>query len=78
LEGLTAAGLKAEGDFESGTMAAKIRNAQLQKIPYMLVIGKKEEESSSVAVRKRSGEQSFGVKLETFIDEVNQKTAAFQ
>ena len=78
LEGLTAAGLKAEGDFESGTMAAKIRNAQLQKIPYMLVIGKKEEESSSVAVRKRSGEQSFGVKLETFIDEVNEKTAAFQ
>lgn len=78
LSGLTAAGIRAEGDFETGTMAAKIRNAQLQKIPYMLVIGKKEEDSGTVAVRKRSGEQTFGVKLESFMEEARQKTSAFE
>ncbi|MDV3243864.1 MAG: threonine--tRNA ligase [Nitrososphaerales archaeon] len=77
LSSLTQAGVRAEGDFESGTMAAKIRNAQLLKIPYMLVIGKKEEEGGTVAVRKRTGEQTFGVKLEDFVAEVRQKTAAF-
>ncbi len=77
LASLTQAGVRAEGDFESGTMAAKIRNAQLLKIPYMLVIGKKEEEGGRVAVRKRTGEQTFGVKLEDFVAEVRQKTAAF-
>ncbi len=78
LSGLTSAGVRAEGAFESGTMAAKIREAQLQKIPYMLVVGKKEEESGTVSVRKRSGEQSPGVKLESFVEEVRKKSAAFE
>jgi len=78
LSRLVAAGIRAEGDFESGTMAAKIRNAQLQKIPYMLVIGSKEEDSGTVAVRKRSGEQAFGVEPGSFVEEVKQKTAAFE
>jgi threonyl-tRNA synthetase len=72
------AGIRAEGDFEAGTMRAKIRNAQLQKIPYMLVIGKKEEDAKSIAVRTRGGEQRFGVSLADFISEVKQKVAAFQ
>ena len=37
-------------------MQAKIRNAQLQKVPYMLVIGKREVEQGAVAVRLRTGE----------------------
>ncbi|MDG6902148.1 MAG: threonine--tRNA ligase [Nitrososphaerota archaeon] len=78
LSALTAAGMRAEGDFETGTMAAKIRNAQLQKTPYMLVIGKKEQDAGTVAVRKRSGEQTFGVRLESFLEEVRQKTSAFE
>ena len=40
-------------------MQAKIRNAQLQKIPYMLIIGKREVESNSVSVRQRD-EQDLG------------------
>ncbi len=75
---LTAGGVRAEGDFDSGTMGGKIRSAQLLKIPYMLVIGKKEEDSHTVSVRKRSGEQTFGVKLESFISEVEQKSATFE
>jgi threonyl-tRNA synthetase len=50
------AGLRAQVDQSSGRMQAKIRNAQLQKIPYMLVIGKREAEAGAVAVRLRSGE----------------------
>lgn len=50
------AGLRAQVDQSSGRMQAKIRNAQLQKIPYMLVVGKREAEAGAVAVRLRSGE----------------------
>jgi threonyl-tRNA synthetase len=76
LGSLTAGGVRAEGDFASGTMGAKIRNAQLQKIPYMLVVGKKEEDSKTVAVRARSGEQSFGVKVDDFVSRVRAEVAA--
>jgi threonyl-tRNA synthetase len=77
-ESLTGAGVRAEVDFESGTMGAKIRNAQLLKIPYMLILGKKEEDATTVAVRTRSGEQRFGVELEDFLSEVKEKVAHFQ
>ena len=78
LESVVVAGVRAEGDFDSGTMGAKIRNAQLQKIPYMLVVGKKEEGSGTVAVRSRSGEQKFGVKVEEFVSQVRAEAAAFR
>jgi threonyl-tRNA synthetase len=78
LDSLIEAGVRAEGDFEAGTMGAKIRNAQLLKIPYMLIIGKKEEDAKTVAVRMRSGEQRFGVSLEDFLSEVRETVAAFR
>jgi len=56
VERLKNEGIRAEVDSSSGRMQAKIRNAQLQKIPYMLVVGKREAEADSVAVRLRSGE----------------------
>ena len=70
LGSLVSGGVRAEGDFASGTMGAKIRNAQLQRIPYMLVVGKKEEDSKTVAVRTRGGEQKFGVTVEEFVSSV--------
>ncbi len=76
LGSLNAGGVRAEGDFDSGTMGAKIRDAQLQKIPYMLVVGKKEEEARTVAVRSRRGEQKFGVKVDDFISQVRDEVAA--
>ena len=66
-------GLRVERDFASGTIGGKIRDAQLQKIPYMLVIGSKEEQAGSVAVRARDGDVRYGVKLEDFIAEVREK-----
>lgn len=71
-------GVRAEGAFESGTMGAKIRNAQLQKIPYMLVVGKKEEDSKTVAVRTRTGEQTFGVTPAEFAERVKDEAAAYK
>ncbi len=53
---LKAAGLRVEVNDSSDRMQAKIRDAQLQKVPYMLVIGDREMERGAVAVRLRSGE----------------------
>ena len=53
---LKAAGLRVEVNDSSDRMQAKIRDAQLQKVPYMLVIGDREVEGGAVAVRLRSGE----------------------
>jgi threonyl-tRNA synthetase len=50
---LRAAGLRVSGDYRSEKIGAKIRDAQLELIPYMLVIGGREAESGSVAVRDR-------------------------
>ena len=55
-EKLAAAGLRAELDDSSNTIGYKIRATQMQKVPYMLVIGAKEMETNSVAVRNRVGE----------------------
>ena len=52
---LKAAGLRVEVDDSSDRMQAKIRDAQLQKVPYMLVIGDREVEGGAVAVRLRDG-----------------------
>lgn len=56
---LQAAGLRAEIDSRSETLGYKLREARLQKIPYMLVIGDKEAEEGTVSVRKR-GEGEIG------------------
>ena len=48
-------------------MQAKIRNAQTQKIPYMLVVGDKEVEAGAVALRLRSGENPGAIPLDEFI-----------
>ena len=56
VEKLTNAGIRAEGDFRSEKLGYKIREAQLQKIPYMLVVGDRDIENGTVSVRTRGGE----------------------
>ena len=53
---LTAAGIRVEVNDSNDRMNSKIRQAQLQKVPYMLVAGDREVESATVAVRTRTGE----------------------
>lgn len=50
-------GIRAELDIRSESIGKKIRDAELQKIPYVLVVGEKEKEAGKVAVRDRSGDQ---------------------
>ena len=66
-ERLLAEGFRVKTDLRVEAVEGKIRDAQLQKIPYMLVIGKREAESGNVSVRKRSGEVTQGVPLEEFV-----------
>jgi threonyl-tRNA synthetase len=72
-----AAGLRAEIDASKERMGAKIRQAQLQKVPYMLIIGDKERDAGTVSVRLRSGEdlgaQSVAALIARMTDEVARK-----
>jgi threonyl-tRNA synthetase len=70
---LKAAGIRAELDLSDGRMNAKIRNAQLQKIPYMLVVGDKEQEAGAVAVRLRTNANLGPMPLGDFIARVQQE-----
>jgi threonyl-tRNA synthetase len=76
-QALAEGGIRVERDFATGTIGGKIRDAQLQKVPYMLVIGSKEEQAGSVAVRTRGGEVEYGVKLDDFIAGVREKVRNF-
>ena len=67
---LKQAGLRVEVDARSDRMNAKIRDAQMQKIPYMLVVGDREAEAGQLAVRMRSGEDLGPLGVDTFIDRV--------
>lgn len=64
---LIAAGIRCEKFFENEKLGYKIRQAQMQKIPYMLVIGDKEVEAQAVAPRKRDGENLGSLPVDEFI-----------
>ncbi|HEV2404755.1 MAG TPA: threonine--tRNA ligase, partial [Ktedonobacterales bacterium] len=66
-ERLRMAGLRADVDARSDRMNAKVRDAQLQKVPYMLVVGDKEAEAGSVSLRLRTNENVGAVPLDDFI-----------
>ena len=70
---LDAAGIRAFTDGRSERMNAKIREAQLQKIPYMLVVGDREANADAVAVRLRSGENLGAVAVEDTIRRISQE-----
>ena len=63
---LRAAGMRVEVDASNNRMNAKIRNAQLQKVPYMLVVGDREEEDNAVAVRTRDNEDRGAISIADF------------
>jgi threonyl-tRNA synthetase len=72
---LIESGLRAEADLRSEKLGFKIREAQLEKVPYMLIVGKREEESNAVAVRLRSGEDLGATPLESFIERAKSEIA---
>jgi len=68
LEELLSRDIRAEGDFRNEKLGYKVREAQLEKIPYMLVVGDKEVEAGTVTPRERSGKNLGAMKLEEFIE----------
>ena len=64
---LNAAGIRVESDLRSEKMGYKIREAQLKKIPYMLVVGDKEMEDGTVAVRARKEEKGGTMSVDAFL-----------
>jgi threonyl-tRNA synthetase len=60
-------GFRVSGDFSTDRLNAKIRNAQKEKIPFMLILGEKELEAGEVSVRYRSGKQENGIPIDDFI-----------
>jgi threonyl-tRNA synthetase len=68
---LKAAGIRAEIDVRGDRMNAKIRDAQMQKIPYMLVVGDKEAQAEAVSVRLRSNVDLKAIPVKQFIDSVS-------
>ncbi len=67
-DALTAAGLRVETDSRNEKVGYRIREAQLQKIPYMLVLGGKEAEAGEVAVRDRRDGKTTTMSLEAFLE----------
>jgi threonyl-tRNA synthetase len=68
---LHAAGLRAEVNLSSDRMNAKIRDAQMQKLPYMLVVGDREAEAGQVNLRLRDGSKPGAMSVADFVDLAN-------
>jgi len=74
---LRAAGVRVQKDFRNEKLGFKIREAQLQKIPYMLVVGDKEVESGLLAPRFRDGKNLEGMTPEQFVSFIESETKSF-
>jgi threonyl-tRNA synthetase len=72
------AGIRVEQDFRNEKLGYKIRDAQLQKIPYMLVIGDRETESGQVSPRQRDGKNLGSLGVEAFVALVGQQCAQYK
>jgi len=66
-------GLRVETDLREQHISAKVREAELMKVPYILVIGDKEEKANTLAVRKKGKKPEFGVKIKEFIKQLKKE-----
>jgi len=72
-ESLQKQGFRVELDLSTEPMSKKVRDAQLQKVNYMVTIGDKEQKAKTLAVRNREGKVTFGVKLDKFIKDLKKE-----
>ncbi|MHA1419482.1 MAG: threonine--tRNA ligase [Candidatus Heimdallarchaeaceae archaeon] len=75
---LRKAGIRAESDFSGDRMEYKIRQATMQKIPYILNVGDKELESQTIAVRSRGNKVEFGINPKDFAEKVLNQIAKYE
>ncbi len=75
---LSRAGIRVESDFRSEKVGYKIREAQVQQVPYMIIVGDKEVESRALSVRHRRQGDLGAMSLDEFIERVQQETRSKQ
>jgi threonyl-tRNA synthetase len=73
---LRKAGFRVAADLRNEKISYKIREHSLQKLPYQLVVGDKEKQAGSVAVRTRSGEDLGAMALDAFIERLGNEARA--
>jgi threonyl-tRNA synthetase len=76
LAALEAAGVRAEVDDRAERMQAKVRDAQQQQVPVMLVVGDRDAEARAVSPRLRTGEERQGVPIDEFVADLSSRIAA--
>lgn len=67
---LRSKGFRVDSDYRSESVQKKVREAEVQKIPFIIVIGKNEKDSETLAVRARGKKPKFGIKLDDFVKEL--------
>jgi threonyl-tRNA synthetase len=70
VKAMKAAGIRADIDLSDDRMQKKVRNAQMQKIPYMLIAGEEDVNSNAVSFRYRNGDQKNGVPIADAMAEI--------
>ncbi len=66
-------GIRIDEDYRTETVPARIRDAELMKVNYIIVIGDKEEKSSTLAIRHRGKKPKFGIKQKDFVEELKRE-----
>ncbi|MGI0100530.1 MAG: threonine--tRNA ligase [Candidatus Micrarchaeaceae archaeon] len=66
-------GVRAYADLSDRTLEYKVREAQVQKVPYMIIIGKKEQENGTITIRDRNGKQEHDVGVAEFLGRVRKE-----
>jgi threonyl-tRNA synthetase len=70
LKQLKKAGIRTELDSSDDRMQKKIRNAQMQKVPFMIIAGEEDQKSGAISIRYRNGEQKNGISVSDAIAEI--------
>jgi threonyl-tRNA synthetase len=74
---LRAAGVRVQKDFRNEKLGFKIREAQLQKVPYMVIIGDREVETATVTPRFRDGTNLASMSPSEFAEHISRESAIF-
>jgi len=73
-EKLKEEGIRVDFDFNDSTVNSKVREAEISRIPYVIVIGDKEEKSKTIAIRQRGNTKvKYGIKLDKFIEQIKKE-----
>lgn len=73
IDNLNKLNIRAEADYRAEKIGYKIREAQMQKIPYMLVVGEKEEQNNTVSVRSRLNGDEGSITVEQFLSKIKEE-----